>query len=508
MEDNQNGYPVGTLTVGTTMEVKGINIDDYYFGIMRAMLTHKGLASLKQNGDFTGELAESWHTEDALTWTFKLKKGLTWHDGNPVTARDVKFSLEYLPVKSAAYKSHFGMIKTVQAPDDGTVVITLDRPNGRFLVNLLVLRVLPRHVFETVDDPISYNDEKAAIGCGPYIFDGYDQAAGIISFRANENYYRGRPNIRQIKFRLFKNPDTMYLALQKGEIDLPYFYAAGTDPLYVANLLKNKMIKVETINNSGVSKALVFNTQKPPVDKREFREAVSYAVNYQELLQIFSAGYGKVPCAGFVPRGSAGFIETRQMEYAPEKAKLILDQLGYSDSDGDGIREMNGKPLVLEVVVRNDLPEYSRIAELLEKYLGQVGIKLAVKSVDNALFRTISDKDKSHVSLLTRTTTWGMMMWGGYGSGYFDARNIGWSMLDDQAYCKIVDRLKAAFEQEEYKATGAEIQRYYAANLPAIPLYWDDILQPYKTDLEGWQVDPMYGFLNEESWYSLRKVDK
>ncbi|MGI6647607.1 MAG: ABC transporter substrate-binding protein [Bacillota bacterium] len=505
-DQEPNANSVSTLTIGTTMDVKGINIDDYYFGIMRGALTHLGLVAFDEPGNYTGALAESWESQDAQIWTFKLKPGITWHDGQPVTAADVAFSLEYLPAKIPVYQSHFQQIETVEAPDDQTVIVKLSEPNARILANLVVLRTLPKHIFASIDKPKEFNDKQATIGCGPYIFESFDEAAGVLTFRANENYYRGTPNIQQIKFRLFKNPDTMYLALQKGEIDLPYFYAAGTDPLYAANLTQSQDIKLHLIENQGIPNALFFNTQKPPVDSPRFREALSYAIDYPEMLRLFGAGYGSIPQAGFVPQGTPGFIETRQLTYAPDQAKQILDELGYQDRNQDGVREKDGQPLELEIVVRNDIAENARIADLLKQNLAAVGVKLNVKVVDTTVFRTISDVERSHVSLLTRTTAWGMMMWGGYGSGYLDARNIGWCMVTDPAFQALVDKMILTLDQEQYKKEAAAYQRYIAERLPVIPLYWNTLIQPYNTRFEGWQVDPMYGFLNEGTWFSLRQV--
>lgn len=498
----------GTLIVGTTMEINGINVDDYYFGILRGIFTHMGLVKLAADGEFAGDMAESWESADGRTWTFKLRKGLAWHDGTPVTAHDVKFSLEYLPAKLPVYKSHLKLVEAVEAPDKDTVVIKLSTVNPRFLVNLLAVRILPEHVFSRVDEPKTFNDGAAAIGCGPYIFEGFDRGAGVLTFKANEQYYRGAPNIPRVKVRLFKNPDTLYLALRKGEIDLPYFYAAGTDPFYVPPLLKESGIKLDFIDNQGVPNVLFFNNKKPPLDDLRVREALSYAINYEELLRVFAAGYGSVPNAGFVPRGTPGFVQTRTLKFSAEKAETMLDQAGYKDTDNNGIREYGGKPLELELVVRNDLAESVRLAELLKKYFEAVGVGLNIKAVDNTLFRTISDEERSHQILLSRTTAWGMMMWAGLGSGYIDSRNIGWAVVDDPSFHAIVDRMNSAMDRQEYAAAAGELQRFYAEHLPVIPLYWNSLIQPSSARFEGWQVSPMYGYLWDETWFSLRQVKK
>ncbi|CQR70195.1 Nickel-binding periplasmic protein precursor [Sporomusa ovata DSM 2662] len=496
---------IPSLTIGTTMKVEGINIEDYYFGILQAIFTHKGLVKLDENGDFIGDLAKSWSTADGQTWTFLLHDGVTWHDGFKVTAADVKFTIEYNIKHSVEYRSHFSLVKSITTPDDKTVIITLSQPNPRFLVNLLVLRTLPQHIFSSVETPATYNDPKAAIGCGPYKFEKLDTNAGIVTFKANTTYYRGTPPIPEIKVRLFKNSDALYMALQNGKVDLPYTYSAGTDPIYAANLAKNTRIKLMNISNFGVSKALLFNVTKPGINDPQVRTALSYAIDYNELVRLFAANNGSTPTAGFVPRGTPGFIETRPLEFNPDKARLLLDQAGYRLT-GSNIREKAGQPLSFELLIRNDIPENIRLAELLQKYFANIGVKLTLKTVDATLYRTICDKDKSYTSLLSRTTPWGMMMWAGMGTGYIDSRNIGWSMVSDAKFKDLVDNMNSTLDLEVYKKHSADLQHYYAENLPAIPLYWDSFIQPYNATMTGWKVSPMYGILNEETWYNLQKI--
>lgn len=493
------------LTIGTTMKIGNINVEDYYFGILRAIFTHKGLVRLNAQGEFTGDLAETWHSPDGRVWTFRLRPGMAWHDGQPLTSKDVKFTIEYNMATNVEYKQHFSRIETVTTPDDATLVISLASPNPRFLFNLLVLRTLPAHIFAGIDAPAAFNDPRAAIGSGPYIFEKFDANAGLIVFKANENYYRGRPVIREVRVRLYKNPDTLYMALQSGEIDLPYAYAGGTDPVYADAMARNSRIRLLNLPNPGVTRALIFNTAREPVNNPRVRAALAYAVNYQELVRLFAARTGVIPAAGFVPPGSPAHVATRTMEYNPAKARELLTAAGYRP-DLAGFFAKQGEPLSIELLTRSDSAENARLAGLLQKYCRDIGVTLTVKAVDTTLYRTISDKEKSHTCLLARTTPWGMMMWAGLGTGYMDARNIGWAMDSDPAFVRLADQMNAALNREEYNRLAAGMQRYYAENLPAIALYWDNFIQPCSAAWDGWVVSPTYGVLNEDTWYSIRKV--
>jgi peptide/nickel transport system substrate-binding protein len=498
-------YPIEKLVVGTTMSVKSIDIDDYYFGTLRAMLTHLSLVNLDEKGEFYGALAESWTTKDGKAWTFFLRKDLHWHDERPVTARDVSFTIKYLLEKVPVYKSHLSLVESVAAPDDHTVVFPLSRPNPRFLFNLLVFRFLPRHCFESIADPKTFTGREAAIGCGPYVFDTLDAASGTVHFKAFSTYYRGKPRIREIVFRTFRNPDVMYLALRKGEIDIPYFYAAGTPAFHVPPLLKDPNIRIQLIENSGVPNALFLNTQKPPLDQADFRRALSLAIDYEEIIRFFAAGYGSVSNGGFVPRGTPEFVETDPLTHDPERAVKLLERLGYAGMDADGFRNANGKIAEVELVVRTDVAGALRLTELLKEYFQKIGVKLTLRPVDMATFSTLCDRERSHMALLSRATPWGMMMWAGCGTGYLDRRNIGWSALEEPRFTSIVDRMNETLDRGLYLEAAAEYQRYNAQQLPAIPLYWDALIQPYHRRFEGWKVSPVYGFLWEETWFNLRE---
>lgn len=499
-------YPIERLVVGTTMAVKRIDIADYYFGTLRAMLTHASLVDLDEKGEFRGGLSESWKTQDGKAWTFFLRKDVIWHDGRPVTARDVAFTMRYLLEKVPVYKSHLSLFETVETPDEHTVVIHLSRPNPHFLVNLLVLRILPRHRFEQIEDPMGFAGRQAAIGCGPYVFDTFDPASGTIVFEAFPRYHRGRPRVRQIVVRNFRNPDVMYMALRKGEIDIPYFYAAGTPAFQVPPLLKDPNIRIQLIENPGVPNALFLNTQRPPVDQAAFRRALSLAINYDEIIRFFAAGYGSIPNGGFVPRGAPEFVETEPLAHDPERAVKILEDLGYVEVDSDGFRRADGRVAELELVVRTDVAGSLRLTELLKEYFQKVGVKLTPRPLDMATFSAVCDRERSHMALLSRATPWGMKMWAGCGTGYMDGRNIGWSAFADSRFVSIVDRMNETLDRARYLEAAAELQRCNSQLLPAIPLYWDVLIQPCQRRFEGWKVSPLYGLLWEETWFHLREV--
>ena len=151
--------------------------------------------------DFTGLLAESWESsDDGLEWTFHLREGVTWHDGEPFTADDVVFTTDYIkgkasisPIGSSWYNT--GVINSVEALDDYTVVITLNYPYAPFMQQVAaVIPIMPKHIWEDVEDPSKYMEDEAAIGTGPFILEDYDTDQQSYKYTANKDYFLGGAN--------------------------------------------------------------------------------------------------------------------------------------------------------------------------------------------------------------------------------------------------------------------------------------------------------------------------
>lgn len=485
---------IDTLVVGSTMEIESISRETYNFDVLSGTLTHLALVKMDESGEIKPMMAESFSTEDNKTWIFKIKKGLTWHDGVSVTANDVKFTIEY--------EESFPNAK-VSAVDEQTVKIVLDTPNARFPVDLVTLRVLPEHIFKDVKDLASFTDPKSAIGCGPYAFVKFDENAGTLEFKAYEDYVDGKPNVDKVIVKLYSNADTMYMALQKGDIDMVYFYANGIDANEIENLKNNDKITTQVIPDIGVN-LLYFNTQAEPVDNVNIRKALAYAIDYDQMAKLFGSEYATPGNFGMIPKGSYGYIETETLARDVEKAKQFLKKAGAEDSDNDGILEYKGKDLELEVLVRTEMPKYTRMAELLSSNPEEVGVKVVQKPVDTAQFRTISEQEHSHVSMLSRATPWGMVMKQGAGVPYMDARGMGLANVNDKEFQALADKMTSS-STNEYEKLVAEVQNYYAENVPAIPLYWDQFIQAYNSDFSNFTVDGTFGLLNVDTWFSITK---
>lgn len=470
------------------------------------MFTHEGLVRYTSDLGVQPGLAESWDTKDLKKWTFHMVDNATWDDGVPVTANDAKFTIDYTKEKKIAWGPEvYVNVVSVEAPDEDTLIINLKQPDYNFLTQLCNMPyVIPEHIFKDVSDPEKFDDEKAVvIGCGPYKFAGFDRSAGILEFKAKDDYRNGKPAVDTIVLKLFKDSATLLLAFRNGEVDAPYIYNKGVDYYDVPKLLQNDNIKLMMINSFGIRNVLYFNNGKVPFNNKGLRVALSYAIDYEELKSLFTGEYGTIPDAGFVPKGVLDYVSTRTMTYDADKSKQMLESLGYVDTDGDGFREApDGSKFLPELVSRND-DESQRLAETIQKYFKAVGLDLQLRIVDSSTF---GDTKSERQMCIYPAPLWALTDFENYYTGPVDARYYATANVTDPKFVSLADEIGTTMDQDKRKEIISDLQYYYADEMPQIPLYAMDYIQPYDKKYEGWVTDPLWGILSHRTFFDLHEV--
>jgi peptide/nickel transport system substrate-binding protein len=261
-----------------------------------------------------------------------------------------------------------------------------------------------------------------------------------------------------------------------------------------------------TFDSLGIKSAVYFNTQKEPFDSKDLRQAISFAINYDEITTLMTGEYGKTPNSGLINEHSKYYIETRPMEYDIEKAILMLDNLGFNDIDGDGFRELpDGSEFNPELLVQSSNDAFVRLSELIKKDLGAVGIDLRIKVVDSTTYWAITG-EKGHDMMLSGLPFWALKCDKGYYTCAMDSRSMGWANIDDPAYQSIADDLRTAMDENEIEKLVEEIQKYYSDELPVIPLYSMDFFQPYSNKYEGYVTHPIWGVLSNGTFMGLHEA--
>jgi peptide/nickel transport system substrate-binding protein len=503
-ESNAESGQIDRLVIGTTTDLEAPSRGVYNFDVFSGTLSQMAPVWMDEFGEFHPLLTE-YEMVNPGTWRFTVIDGMTWHDGVPVTAEDIKFTIEYEALQSTGKaQTSYSALNII---DEKTIELELAVPNVRHLSGLTTMRIIPKHIFEGVEVMAEATEAQHTIGCGPYRFTAFDTAAGTVEFTAFDAFPLGSPRIKTIVFRIFGSPDTLHMALKNGEIDIIYTYANGISVAAAADFAAYDTISLQAVKDTSNTAVFVFNNNRSPGNDMNIRKAVAYAIDYDKFRELFGSEYSTPSTEGFLPAGSLGYIDTPRLVRNLEKARDFLSAAGASDTDGDGIVEYGGKPLIITLDIRNDVPVYQRYGELLRANLAEIGIDLALKPEDVPTFRTITEQTHSHEAMISKFTAYGMGMQAGMGSAYLDGNNpsLAQGQIMDRAFGDILSRLKSAVDLGEYVSAAADCQRYYGETMPAIALFWDSYIQAYNSKLDGFTIDGTFGLLNMQTWYSITK---
>ena len=383
-----NGSP-DTLNPGTAVLMEAYSIFE---------LVYDSLYDLNLDGSFSLSLAESVEvSDDGKVWTFKLHPGVTFHDGEPMTAQDVVFSYDF-------YKSHDDFpymnsytpyFESVEAPDDTTVVLTLSEAIGNIESQLVFLYVLPEHIWAQYEGTAATEFEnREMIGTGPFKIVDYVQNE-FVHLAANGAYFDGAPKVEEVIFQTFGNPDALVQAITTGQVDM-----ITEMPLTGVAALRNAE-NVEVVVGTPLAPSIrdfVFNqlapencpegsacTGHPALRDRNVRLALAHATDMQNIIDVSELGMA-TPGVTLIADSLGDWYNPnlQPYEFDIDRANQILDEAGYVDTDGDGVREMpdGSRPLDFRLYWPNDIPAAPRTAELLGQTWGQVGVKLQPQALD------------------------------------------------------------------------------------------------------------------------------
>ena len=340
--------------------------------------------------DSTGDpipwLAKEWsHSPDGLEWRFTLRDNAKWQDGRPVTADDVKFSFDYVITGAASSVSRLAPsldLKEVIAESPNVVVIRLNKATAVFEEDVAMrLFIIPQHVWSTVTDPAKFRGPGAIMGSGPYKLESVDEAAGTYLYTANESFFLGSPYVKRLEHVPAPNE---LLALQRDEIDTGELLEEPAPEEQIKAFESNpRFTKLDGPFDWMV--ALHINLSEGfPYDRKEFRHAVAYALDREDMVARLLQGRGAP--------GTVGGLSPDHPLLAPDlptydrdvpRAKNMLDALGLKDVNGDGLRDLpGGAPFVQELQANNRFSPKS--AELVKEYLREVGIDVRVQILDKA----------------------------------------------------------------------------------------------------------------------------
>ena len=511
-------YAIDTLTVGTTAAIETAVFGEYNFDMLASGVSELPLVYQDTKGEYHPLLA-TYATEDAATWTYTIQDGMTWSDGAPVTAEDILFTLQYDQANgSANFEAQTGEDGKVTeakytgytlSDDKMSISLTLASPNVRELSNMTSFRVMPKHVYEGKD---TVTEAEGRITCGPYVLESFNKEAGTITFAVNE-YYPQKPNVEKIVYQLFGNEDTMYLALQQGDIDMVWAYSTGVAGTYQDVLSADTNVSLVNVAAANAPAVLAFNNAKGLFSDENLRQAVSYALNYEEFKTYFGSAYAESPNRGFVPSTTVGYTDTEKLTTDTAKADEYMKAAGYTEKNADGFYvNADGAAAAFTLTVNAAKETHVGYAEMIKTQLEAFGIQVNLDAVDKDAYNAktsnkFSENNITMEAAIYGYTAAGMGMGNGLGSIYVDGNHAvqGGCQVFDEAFSSILDELKAAKTIEEYYTGAAKLQEYYAAHMPLIALYWDNMMLAYSSKLDNVTVDAVFGLNNVNNWFSITK---
>lgn len=511
-------YAIDTLTVGTTAAIETAVFGEYNFDMLASGVSELPLVYQDTKGEYHPLLA-TYATEDAATWTYTIQDGMTWSDGAPVTAEDILFTLQYDQANgSANFEAQTGEDGKVTeakytgytlSDDKMSISLTLASPNVRELSNMTSFRVMPKHVYEGKD---TVTEAEGRITCGPYVLESFNKEAGTITFAVNE-YYPQKPNVEKIVYQLFGNEDTMYLALQQGDIDMVWAYSTGVAGTYQDVLSTDTNVSLVNVAAANAPAVLTFNNAKGLFSDENLRQAVSYALNYEEFKTYFGSAYAEIPNRGFVPSTTVGYTDTEKLTTDTAKADEYMKAAGYTEKNADGFYvNADGAAAAFTLTVNAAKEPHVGYAEMIKTQLEAFGIQVNLDAVDKDAYNAktsnkFSENNITMEAAIYGYTAAGMGMGNGLGSIYVDGNHAvqGGCQVFDEAFSSILDELKAAKTIEEYYTGAAKLQDYYAAHMPLIALYWDNMMLAYSSKLDNVTVDAVFGLNNVNNWFSITK---
>lgn len=447
----------------------------------------------REDFDTKGNLATSWEqSSDGLTWTFEIRDDATWHDGEPLTARDIASTFNWIIDEGVGnFIDYLPFTDEITAPDDTTLIWRTKIPTQAPIYPPYIY-IMPQHVLSEYADKAEFRTWKGfpdTIGSGPFELVEW-RRGDFWRLEANPDYWGGAPKIDEFIFRVFQNEEAMVQALKQGEIDFADNLGAA-----LFDSLQDEPNVTTNVGNASTFAQMSFNqctndvpycrqtgfNHHPATADPDFRLAVEYAIDRETLVDRVKQGYA-TSAVTVIPSPKWHHDPEDVVTYDPDQANRILDEAGYVDTDGDGIRETpDGQPLQLRFIVRTEDPDSIVAGEFIVEWLRDVGISLQTEAInDNKLTDVWYSND------------YDMYIWG-WGvepdpnfqlSTYTTSQCGIWSdtCYSNPEYDEMFTEQQRASTLEERQQIVDRMQAILYEDRPELVLWYDNYLQAYRSD--------------------------
>lgn len=333
-------------------------------------------------------LSESWEiSEDKLKYRFKLRENVRWHDGTPFTSADVVFSYKSImnpKVDAPHLRSYYQEILDVKAIGDYEVEFTYARPYFLALEFCGGMPIVPKHLFENGDFNKNPYGRKP-VGTGPYKFVKWTTGSEVV-IEKNEDYWGKKPELQSIVFKIISDNTVAFQVLKRGDLDL-----SGLTPIQWERQSNTKVFK-DNFNKHKYFRPnysfIGWNMKKPFFSDKRVRTAMTQLLNRQEILDKILLGLGAIVTNPFYINSPEYDKSIKPFPYDPNAAKALLDEAGWTDSNGNGTRDREGVEFEFEFLLPSGSDTSEKIATVLKEELDSVGITMNIRKTEWAVFTT------------------------------------------------------------------------------------------------------------------------
>ncbi|MET1128508.1 MAG: ABC transporter substrate-binding protein, partial [Thermoproteota archaeon] len=462
------------------------------------------------------------HSPDGLVWTFYLVDNAYWHDGVPLTARDVAFTVEfYKKYKPPAHYPNVEFIERVEVVDDYTFRIYLKEPFVWLLRRFGYMIILPEHVWkhvpEVFEDPMQFNpldkDHVAKvldaikrgepadiaskveqfvsryghlrIGSGPYVLSRWIEGELLELVRHPMYFKEGFPRADKLIFKVYSTADSQYLAVKKGEAHIMMWtlpYAA------IEEAEKDPNVVVPRTPDVYVG-YIGFNLKDPITGNKLVRKAIAHAINKEFIVNTLMLGYAEAVYTYVHPAFEkwANF-DVPRYEFDLAKAAQLLDEAGFRDVDGDGWRETpDGRDLTITIYTPSYDPVRVRIGDMLAENLKRIGVKLENRPLDfDTLVDYVFNKHEFQMYIIENDANFQPWYFSSYyvEEQYVPGGNNPWGFVN-KTFEELLKRAESTVDEAERVELYKKMQEILAEELPLVPVYVRFWMQAYRSELSG-----------------------
>jgi peptide/nickel transport system substrate-binding protein len=520
----------GTVRIGTAGYPDSLNPGNGLLSEAYTMyeLVYDTPIAVDSSGAYVPELASEWSaSEDGLTWTMTIVEGATFHDGEPLTAEDVAFSIQlYKDTEDFPFlPSYASSFETIEATDATTVTLTTAEALGNFEANMTFIYVLPKHIWEAEADPVAFDNEEM-IGSGAFKLVEAVQNESV-ELAANTDYWGTPPNVDGVIFQKFDNADARITALTTGDIDaVTEFPATAVSALQNT---ENVEVHIADVAAGGSLRDIILNvvadedcpadegvcSGHPALKDLAVRQALAHATDKQQIIDVATLGTA-APGLSMVPPGLGDYYASDVEDYAfdVDAANALLDDAGYEDSDGDGVREcladQDCDTLTFRFNYADDIDTAPREAELLQGMWEQIGVAIEIQGLD----------PDTLTSVCCPSFDYDIMLWG-WGSDPDPAFLLGVALCTeidsgfsetgycDPAFDALYDQQAIELDHDARVDEIHQMQQMLIDDVPYIITYYSQEIEAWRTDtFTGWLADnPTLGLEDPSSLSALRPAE-